>query len=129
MMTIVNKLKDAYLEFSEPNLSSWQPEAVAARGFMQVFTPESIVCRRELGKIGTDMKIIQPTIMDGKLMYQVEFVPKFGRPQSGKHWVLSDYLEPSADAGEWDYAWWNAETEEYENPPNATDNNLEVDSP
>ena len=71
-----------------------------------VFTPESRVCYREQGSIATDVEIIQPTIMNGVLMYQVKAITPPGQP-TVLLWVPASGVEPSADADAWEYAWWN----------------------
>ena len=63
-----------------------------------------------------DVKVVQPTIMDGELRYQVEVPP---RPGQGavKRWILASAIEPSGIADAWEYAYWNREIEMYEEPP------------
>ena len=96
-------------------------------GYEQVFTPGSRVCRPQGTMIVLDVEIIQPTIMEGKLMYQVKGSQKPGQPPV-LYWICADKLEPSAEADAWDKAWWNCETEEYEDPPNDEDDDDEDDN-
>lgn len=121
LRAFVGRLKSTYAEFVPPDAGSWETSAVAPQGLMQVFAPGSIVCLREKGKMATDVRVIQPTMMEGRMLYQVELVPKHGRPQSGKRWVAAEFLEPSATADEWTYAWWNAVTQEFEDSPAGQD--------
>jgi len=86
-------------------------------GYRLVFTPGSIV-RYQLSMV--DVEIIQPTILDGRLMYQVRVPQRPGHPPV-RRWIDAERLEPSADAGAWDKAWWNCDTEEYEDPPDEED--------
>lgn len=84
-------------------------------GYEQVFTPESIVCYRRAGAMSVDVEIIQPTIMDGQLFYQIKAqLRPHHRP--AMQWVAASAVEPSANTDAWQYAWWNLETQEYEDP-------------
>lgn len=80
---------------------------------INVFMPGSVVYYRERGKIGTDVEVIQPTWMNGQLMYQVKSISKRQGAAAIKRWVTASALEPPADADIWRYGWWNAETEEF----------------
>ncbi len=51
-----------------------------------------------------------------RLMYQVKVLQKPGH-QPVRQWIAESAVEPSSDADAWDYAWWNRETEAYEEPP------------
>ena len=53
-------------------------------------------------------------------MYQVAISQKPGQ-QPAKKWVPASFIEPSAVSGDWDYAWWNRETETYEEPSDGTE--------
>lgn len=88
-------------------------------GYLQVFTPGSRVCYREKGKIGSEVEIIQPTLMIGKLMYQVQCARRAPAAAPVKQWISAEFLEPSAECGEWEYAWWNSSSEMYEKPTGA----------
>lgn len=85
-------------------------------GYEEVFTKGSRVCARQKGQIAEDVVIIQPTLMNGQLMYQVEASPRPGRPPV-RRWISASDLEPSGE--EWDYATWNRRTEAYEDPPDS----------
>ena len=86
-------------------------------GYEQVFALESRVCYRSTGSIATDVVIIRPALIEGTLMYEVE--PSTTRPWEPpmRQFVRASSVEPSADADAWDYAWWNRETQTYEDPP------------
>ncbi len=88
-------------------------EMTAGRtGYEQVFSKGSRVCYQVAGQMAIDVEVIQPTIIEGKLMYQVTF------PQRGaKRWIAASDIEPSANADAWDYTWWNRDTETYAEPP------------
>ncbi len=90
-------------------------------GYQQVFAEGSRVCFREHGQIARDVEIIEPTIMEGRLMYRVKVEGGPGLAATRK-WVPADRIEPSADADAWEYVWWNRATETYENPPDEADN-------
>lgn len=89
-------------------------------GYEQVFAEGSQVCYRERGLMATDVEIIEPTMRDGNLMYRVKVPPIPGQPPM-RRWVVASNVEPSADADAWEYAWWNRETETYEDPPDTDD--------
>ena len=87
-------------------------------GYDQVFTVGSRVCYRRAGQMAVDVEIIQPTLMDGRLRYQVK-VPQRAGQQPGLQWIDASKLEQSGEADAWDYASWNRETETYEEPPDS----------
>lgn len=115
---IVNLLRQSYEGFAEGGVAGIiDAKGPERTGYLHVFTPGSRVCLREKGAIATDVEILQPTIIEGKLMYQVKCPPRHAGMSPPKRWVNADFLEPSAEAAEWDYGWWNVETESYEEPP------------
>ena len=116
----VHLIREEVSGFSSAIPSILKGNDVHHRGHEMVFTPESRVCYREQGSIATDVEIIRPTIMDGVLRYQVKAVAPPGQPPVLR-WVPASGVEPSADADAWEYAWWNRETETYENPPDDTE--------
>ncbi len=82
--------------------------------FLQVYAPGSRVGLRDKGVLFTEVEVVAPTIMpDGSLMYQVKCAPKHAGSAPAKRWVSPDFLEPSAECGEWSYVRWNPETEEF----------------
>jgi hypothetical protein len=81
-------------------------EEIKPPNCMQVFSPGSIVWFKEGGAMGSDVEIVQPAWIEGGLMYQIK-VPR------GRRWVSVRDIEPSANADNWDYVWWNAEIDEY----------------
>lgn len=85
-------------------------------GYEHVFTVGSRVCHQQAGQMTVDVEIIQPTLMEGQLMYQVKFPRRHGQPPTLR-WIAASALEPSGEADAWDYAWWNRETEIYEDLP------------
>lgn len=107
---IVTQIKNEISMFTGDSIR--EVIADAPKGYEQVFRPESRVCFRQAGALAVDVEIIQPTMMNGRLMYQIK-VPS----STGKRWVDAAAVEPSADAHAWEYAWWNRETEAYEDPP------------
>jgi DEAD/DEAH box helicase domain-containing protein len=122
---IIAKVKDAYASFGRTELEpSGPPGEEPVCSYYQVFTPGSRVCLREKGVIATDVEIIQPSMMDGRLMYQVKCPPKYpNNPKLGpvKQWVNAQVLELSANSDEWDYAWWNSLSEIFEDPPDSNE--------
>ena len=112
--SLIRLVSDEVCGFSDSTDNN-QPLALPPAGYMQVFTPGSRVCCQEAGQMATEVEIIQPTIMKGDLMYQVRFPRKPGQ-EPAKTWISASKLEPSAIADAWNYANWNAATEEYEEP-------------
>ena len=111
---VVQGVQGEYAQFSstDPLAVDWEPPS----GYAQVFTPGSRVCFHQKGTLARDVVILRPTIWnDGELMYQVEASMKEGTPPV-RHWVPAAALEPSAVADAWQYAWWNRQTETYEEP-------------
>ena len=104
--------------FTEPAFSVVNGmENDAPTGYELVFTAGSRVCYRQSNTMTTvDVRIKQPTLMEGQLRYQVDHQSKPGQPPVLR-WIVASHLEPSAEADAWAYAWWNRETQEYENPP------------
>ena len=119
--SIIEQIRSETTAFSASNPFDVGAGNECFTGYEQVFAKGSIVCYRESGAIATDVEIIQPTIMNGDLTYQV----KAPSPKPGgspiRRWVSASFVEPSADADAWEYAWWNRQTEIYENPPDDDD--------
>ena len=116
---VVTKIQD---EITTATMADTSQETIvdAPTGYERVFKTGSRVCCQQIGQLAVDVEIIQPTIMEGKLMYQVKVAPKPGQ-HPVKRWVAASTVEPSAVANAWEYAWWNRETEMYEEPPDDTD--------
>ena len=85
-------------------------------GLMHVFLEGSRVCFQQAGQMAVEVEIIQPTIMDDILMYQIATPPKPGQ-RPPKRWVVAKYVEPSAEADSWSYALWDPTTEQYVEQP------------
>ena len=79
---------------------------------MHVFVRGSRVCFQQSGQMAVEVEVIQPTIMNDTLMYQIVTPPKPGQPPS-RRWVVAKYIEPSAEADSWSYAFWDPTTEQY----------------
>lgn len=116
MGSVVDQVVHEYSRFSPVSSLPSDSTHTPTTGHELVFAPGSRVCHREAGAIATDVEIIQPTMMNGELRYQISSPSVPGRPPM-KHWVLAARVEPSADADAWEYVWWNRETETYEDPP------------
>lgn len=112
---VIENLRSAFESFSIRSAETRIDIEGVDLGYIQVYAPQSTVCFRERGKLATEVTIIRPTIMEGGLMYQVECPPRNPNYKPAKRWVAASAVEPSAE-GEWDYLWWNAETEEFEEP-------------
>lgn len=110
----VDELQQVYSTFArEPDLFLEDTGREGPAGLLLVFKPGSVVCFREKGSIGTAVKVIAPTIMDGQLMYQVQQQRKNLLHAPGKRWVWAASLEASADSSEWEQGWWDVASEEY----------------
>ena len=81
-------------------------------GLMHVFKEGSRVCFQQAGQMAVEVEVIQPTIMNDTLMYQIITPPKLGQRPS-KRWVAAKYIEPSAEADSWSYALWDSTVEQY----------------
>ena len=115
MEQLVRQVQDEVSSFTGDTLQEQLLHAPS--GYEQVFTQGSIVCYRQAGAMAVDVEIIQPTIMEGHLMYQVK-IQQNPRQAPVLHWVSASAVEPSANADVWGYAWWNRETQNYEDPQN-----------
>ena len=118
--TIVGRIREEVSGFVSQSPFAKDSGHEHPSGHEQVFAPDSRVCYREGGSIAIDVEIIQPTIMDGKLMYQIKASPKPLEPPL-LHWVPASMVEPSGDADAWEFAWWNRQTQTYEEPPDNTE--------
>lgn len=112
----VQQLEEIYSGFQDFQ-DTWLDgeREVVPSSCIRVFTPGSVVFHREAGQLGTDVEVIQPTWMNGQMMYQVRLSSGVKRTTS-KRWVSEHVLKPSADADAWSYGWWNPETEEFVDP-------------
>ena len=117
LVTLVGRIREEFTTFAAGAVLSGAGGSVPS-GYEQVFTKGSHVCARQMGQLGEEVEIIQPTLMDGTLMYQVQVPARPGRPPV-RRWIDARFLEPSG--GEWNYAWWNRGTEEYEEPPESAE--------
>ena len=115
---IATKVKDEFLAFTVDELQ--QELQRAPKGYEQVFQPGSTVCYRKAGAIAVDVVIIEPTMMDGQLMYQVKIQQRPGQ-NPVRNLIRASFIEPSANTADWSYGWWNRETQEYEEPPESDD--------
>lgn len=85
-------------------------------GCIQVFAKDSMVCYMQNGQMAVDVQVIQPTLMNGQLMYQIQTTPRPGQAAM-KEWVSAASVQPSARADSWEYQWWSRETQEYVDSP------------
>ena len=118
------RVKGEVVDFRPDTLQQELDEA--PKGYEQVFVQGSKVCYRKAGAMAVDVVVIQPTIMEGKLMYQVEIGQKLGQ-NPVKNWISASAIEPSANTADWSYGWWNRETQEYEDRPGSGGNLLADD--
>ena len=114
-LKVVERIRNAFTDFVSTSPSSAQAGNTPG-GYEQVFSQGSRVCYRESGALSEDVTIIEPTIIDGPLMYRVEVQQSHG--PALRRFIPAASIEPSADADAWEYQWWNRETQTYEDPPN-----------
>ncbi len=119
LRTVATRVQGEISKFTIGDIAQ-EVTGVAPTGYESVFTKGSRVCHRQAGHIAVEVEIIQPTMMDGGLMYQVAISQKPGQ-QPAKKWIPASFIEPSAVSDDWDYAWWNRETETYEEPSDRTE--------
>lgn len=113
--SLVTRIREEFATFiNTGGADSETSFGAAPEGYEQVFAKGSQVCAREKGQVAEVVEIIQPTLMAGRLMYQVSARSRPGRPPV-RRWIPASNIEPSG--GDWSYAWWNRRTEEYEDPP------------
>lgn len=111
---LVNQLDNFYDGLQSFDPFELMPSTGEQPGTIRVFSPGSTVAYREKGALFLAVEVIAPTIWsDGKLWYQVKCPPKSPGATPVKRWVNSEFIEPSAEHGEWSYSLWNSETEEY----------------
>ena len=79
---------------------------------MNVFSEGSRVCYRQVGQIAVEVEVVQPAIIEDKLMYQISTPQKPGQRPSIR-WVADNFIEPSADAGAWNYVLWDPISQQY----------------
>ena len=116
---IVDKVRETVSKFTPA--SPFSTDLVnPPTGYEQVFKPGSLVCYRESGFLAEDVEIIQVTMMDGVLRYQVKANAPPGQPEL-RRWIPASATEPSADADSWEVAWWNVASESFEYPPDEDD--------
>ncbi len=115
----VAKVREQFSTFTAGAFAGNGSDGSVTSGYEQVFIAGSRVCFREHGQIASDVEIIEPTLIDGRLMYRVKAETGLGSAPV-RRWVPADRVEPSADADAWEYAWWNRATETYEDPPDGS---------
>ena len=111
---MVKRIAAAYASFRPQTPFAEESPGQRPRGFEQAYTPRSVVLYREKGFMGIEVEIIRPTIMNGELMYQVKAPTPRPGEEPVRRWIPATALEPGADSDNWNLAWWNRETEEYE---------------
>lgn len=88
---------------------------VMAEKYVQVFAPKSRVLYRKEGTLAEEVVIIRPDFLEDQLVYQVESPHRPGQ-KPGRRLLPAARIEPGP-TGDSHPAWWNKETEEYEDPP------------
>ena len=100
LRTVVTRLQGEISKFTIGDAAQ-EVTGVTPTGYESVFRRGSRVCHRQAGQIAVEVEIIQPTMMDGELMYQVAISQKFGQ-QPTKKWIPASFIEPSAVSDDWD---------------------------
>jgi len=78
-------------------------------GWLQVYKPGSIVCRRGAHGVLQDIEILEPEIISGEGPPKLYYRYRLG--STGKAMVPADAIEATGD--EWSLVYWNPETAEY----------------
>ena len=87
-----------------------QNEAAQGKpGWLQVYKPGSIVCRRGVQGLLQDIEILEPEIISGEGPPKLYYRYRLGR--TGRAMVAADAIEAVGD--EWSLVYWNPETGEY----------------
>ena len=87
-------------------------DAQSPSELMQVFLEGSWVCYQQAGQMAVEVEVVQPTIMDNRLMYQI-VAARRPNQRSSKRWVSATHIQPSADANSWSYGLWDPVSEQY----------------
>ena len=120
LVDIVERVRDEMSLFQSATALAATTISDLPSGYEQVFTKGSVVSWRKKGLLAEDVEIVQPTLMNGELMYQIAAFVLPGQPPMLR-WIPAATVEPSANAEAWEYAWWNRETQTYEEPPDEAD--------
>lgn len=111
---MIDSFEGWFAELSESSAATAMPQdAVCFSQYIKVFRPGSKVCLREQGHMTSEAEVIDVTLMDSGLMYQVRAAPRFPTGAAMKRWVSASYLEPSGESTEWEYGFWDTELQEY----------------
>jgi len=109
----------ATLEEAQTTPGDQDPLPTVDGGIIQVFAPGSLVGLREQGVLFTDVRIITAAMMPmppddaERLMYQVQCPPRYAGSPPSRRWIAADYLEATAEEGEWEYALWDTRLQRY----------------
>ena len=117
---VVERIREEVASFESTSPFSVMAEDIPG-GYEQVFSAGSRVCYRESGTLSEDVTIVEPAIIEGRLMYRVEVSQSRG-PELIRY-IPAASVEPSADADAWEYQWWNRERQMYQDPPDEDDTN------
>jgi DEAD/DEAH box helicase domain-containing protein len=79
------------------------------RGWLQVYKPGSIVCRRGKQGVFHDIEILEPEIVTGEGPAKLYYRYRIGT--AGKAMTPADTVEATGD--EWSFVYWNPETGTY----------------
>jgi DEAD/DEAH box helicase domain-containing protein len=78
-------------------------------GWLQVYKPGSIVCRRGVQGVLHEIEILEPEIMSGEGPPKLYYRYRLGK--AGRAMTPADTIEATGD--EWSFVYWNPETGEY----------------
>ncbi len=118
LLGIVDRIREEVESFT-PGTALGAMSGEERTGYELLFTIGSRVLFQQAGKIASEVEIIGATIMGGTLLYQVLAASTPGGQQM-RRWVPAASCQPSANMDEWNYGWWNRETESYEDPSDDT---------
>jgi len=111
--TVVKAVLDALAQFSDRQVGDPDQELEDAPSeLMRVFEVGSRACYQQAGQMAIEVEVVQPTIMEKELMYQVVVTQRTGNSPA-KRWISARYIEPAADPDTWAYRLWDPVSEQY----------------
>ena len=114
----VTRIQEEVSKFTDSSIFGDEDEKSVPTGKLPAYKPGShVLLRDQIGTCGIEVVVVQPTIMDGEFMYQIkDDSNRQGKPPA-KRWVLASRIQLLNGSENWELAWWNPLTEEYDNEP------------
>ena len=114
----VTRIQEEVSKFTDSSIFGDEDEKSVPTGKLPAYKPGShVLLRDQIGTCGIEVVVVQPTIMDGEFMYQIkDDSNRQGKPPA-KRWVLASRIQLLNGSENWELAWWNPLTEEYDDEP------------